>query len=102
MPDKRSYRLKLRGLAHANEWAALWELSNAKRVSLPPSAFADACLEQGRRDEAARYAARMAPAEAVPLLLKCERLEAARAIAVGHKEKQPELLRMVSSHAADH
>ena len=46
--------------------------------------------------------ARMAPAEAVPLLLKCERLEAARAIAVGHKEKQPELLRMVSSHAADH
>ena len=99
VPDRRWWRLKVRGLAHAHAWPALWDFSHAKAkspVGLEP--FLEASAAQGARDEAARYAARMPPAEAVPALLRVGIPEAARRIAVQHKEKHPDLLTAVSAH----
>jgi hypothetical protein len=103
VPDKRYARLKVRGLAHAHAWAALHEFGGGdkKKPPAPLELFVDACLEQGERNEAARYARRLPPAEAVPLLLDpIGRLDVARDVAMAHKEKQPELLRLVSTHGA--
>lgn len=55
-------------------------------------------MAQGARGEAARYAQRMPAAEAVPTLLRLAEPDAARRVAVQHKEKQPELLRAVSAY----
>ena len=58
-------------------------------------------MGQGAREEAARYAVRMPAAEAVPALLKLAEPDAARRIAVQHKEKNPELLRAVSTYVQE-
>ena len=89
----------MRGLAHAHAWAALWEAC-PKRPPLGFKHFFDACVEQGARSEAARYAHKLPAAEAVPLLLGIERVDEAREAARAVKEKQPELLRAVNAHVA--
>ena len=93
----------MRGLAHAHAWVALHEFGGGKKAPAPLELFVDACLEQGNRDEAARYARRLPPAEAVPLLLDpIGRIDVARDVAMANKEKQPELLRLVSQHGSQH
>ena len=92
----------MRGLAHAHAWGALWDFSHAKPkspIGLGP--FLEASAEQGARDEAARYAQRMLPAEAVPALLRAGHADGARRIAVQHKEKHPELLATVTAHVQE-
>ena len=100
VPDKRWWRLKLRGLAHARDWAALWQLGSARRSPIGFKPFADACIEQGAHDEAARYAPKLAPAEAVPVWLTIGRVDEARRVALAHKDRQPQLLRMVTDQLA--
>ena len=105
IPERRWWRLKLKGLSHARDWGAMWELANSgsaiggvmgkakSPIGFKP--FAEACIEQGGFDEAARYLPRLPPAESVPLWLKIGRVDDARKVAMQHKEKQPELLKMV-------
>lgn len=150
VPERRWWRLKLKGLSHARNWAALWELGSARRSPIGFQPFADACIEQGavrsarrtraqrhgagrasprraherhrgvatrtpphstsrpltpraRRahvcqlDEAAKYAPKLSAAEAVPTWLRIGRIDEARRVALAHKEKQPELLKMVTN-----
>ena len=101
VPDKRWWRLKTRGLAHAHAWGALWDFSNAKRSPVGLGPFMEACVAQGAREEAVRYAQRMPATEAVPELLKLAEPDAARRVAVQHKEKQPQLLRAVSTYVME-
>ena len=42
------------------------------------SPLSDACIAQGKLDEAARYALKLAPADGVPTLLRVGHVEAAR------------------------
>jgi hypothetical protein len=87
------------GLSQLHDWPALWSLfTSAHRPPLGPAAFAEACLAHGAPDEAARYAARMPAAEAVPLLLRAGDAAAARAVAERHADKAPELLALVEAH----
>jgi hypothetical protein len=114
IPDRRWWRLKLRGLAHARDWPALWELGNSggalggsaiggvlgkakSPIGFKP--FADACIEQGAFDEASRYLPRLTPSEAVPLWLRIGRIDDARKIAMLNKDRHPELLKMVTDAA---
>ena len=96
VPDKRWWRLKLKGLAHARNWGGLWELGSARRSPIGFKPFADACIAQGAFDEAARYAPKLTAAEAVPVWLQIGRLDEARRVAMQHKDKQPELLKLVT------
>ena len=96
VPERRWWRLKLKGLAHARDWTGLWELGSARRSPIGFAPFADACIEQGALEEAARYAPKLTAAEAVPVWLKIGRIDDARRVALQHKEKQPELLRLVT------
>jgi len=99
VPERRWWRIKVRGLAQLRDWPALWLFYNsARRPPLSAAAFAEAAIANGAPAEAARYAPRMPPAEAVPLLLQCGEASAARAIALANKDKNPELLRRVSAH----
>lgn len=98
VPEKRCWRLKLRGLAHARNWEGLWELGTARRSPIGVMPFVDACVEQGAHDEAAKYARKLAAAEAVPVWIKIDRLDDARRVALMHKDKQPELLKLVTDH----
>ncbi len=101
LPERRWWRLKLKGLAHARDWERLWaELGSSRKSPIGFKPFADACVEQGAFDEAARYAAKLAAADAVPLYLKLGRIDEARRVAVQHKDKQPELLRMITEYSA--
>jgi len=98
VPDKRWWRLKLKGLSHAHNWTALWELGSARRSPIGFKPFADACIEQGASDEAARYAPKLGPAEAVPIWLRIGRADDARRVAMTVKDRQPELLKLVTDH----
>ena len=98
-PTPGGTRTQVRGLAQLRDWPALWLFYNsARRPPLSAAAFAEAAIANGAPAEAARYAPRMPPAEAVPLLLQCGEASAARAIALANKDKNPELLRRVSAH----
>ena len=59
MPERRWWRLKLRGLAAAHNWAALHEFATSTRkgppIGLQP--FIDACVAQNAPEQAARYVA---------------------------------------------
>ena len=46
-----------------------------------------------------RYAHKLGPAEAVPYFLRIGYVEEARRVAIHHKEKLPELLRLVVQHS---
>jgi len=96
VPEKRWWRLKLKGLAHARAWASLWELGSARRSPIGFKPFADACIEQGALEEAGKYVAKLAAAEAVPMWLRIGRVDEARRVAIQHKDRQPELLKMVT------
>ena len=98
IPEKRWWRLKLKGLSHARNWSALWELGSARRSPIGFKPFADACIEQGAFEEAARYAPKLVAAESVPVYLKIGKLDDARRIALQYKDKQPELLKAVTDH----
>jgi hypothetical protein len=98
IPEKRWWRLKLRGLAHARNWAALWELGSARRSPIGFKPFADACIEQDAFEEAARYAAKLSAAEAVPIWLRVGRVDEARKVAMPLKDRQPELITMVTDY----
>ena len=80
--------LKLKGLARAHRWEALWQMSQAKRLPVPLETFAEACANQGALVEANRYAQRLTAAEAVPLLLRIGQIDEARQ----HSGGQPDLL----------
>jgi len=95
IPEKRWWTLKLRGLSHARDWAAVAEMAaSARRSPIGWRPFVDACIEQSAHDEAAKYIAKLTPAEAVPLYLQIARTDEARALAIQHKEKQPALLEL--------
>ena len=98
VPEKRWWRLKTKGLAHSHAWGALWDFSNSKKPPTGLESFMTACLEQGAREEAARYAQRMPSAEAVSALLRLGSYDAARRVALQVKEKSPELLSSVIAH----
>jgi len=97
VPDKRWWPIKVRGLAHAHAWTALWEFGASKKSPVGYGFFAEACAAQGAPREAARYAARMPAADAVALLVRLGLLDDARIIAAQHREKHPELLGLVAS-----
>lgn len=94
IPERRWLRLKLKGLARAHRWEALWQMSQAKRLPVPLETFAEACANQGALVEANRYAQRLTAAEAVPLLLRIGQIDEARQ----HSGGQPDLLRQVDTH----
>ena len=98
VPDRRWWRLKVKGLAHSHMWPALWEFSCSKKPPGGLEPFMEACMAQGACNEAARYAQRMPPAEAVPAWLRLGETDMARRVAIQHKEKQPDLLSTVSAH----
>lgn len=93
LPERRWTRLKLKGLAHAHRWEALWQMSQAKKLPVPLAKFAEACAEHGAIGEASRYARRLAAADSVPLLLRLGRIDEARQCAIGH----PELLKQLAA-----
>ena len=100
VPEKRWWRLKLKGLSHKRDWPTLWaDLGSARRSPIGFKPFADACLEQGAIDEAAKYAPKLTPAEAVPIWLRIGRVDDARKVAMTVKDRQPELLKMVTDRA---
>jgi len=98
VPEKRWWTLKVRGLAHAHAWQALWDSCPKRPPVIGYAPFAHACVEQKAYDEAARYALKLPPADGVPLLLRVGHVEAARSVAISVREKQPELLAMVNGH----
>ena len=55
VPERRWWRLKLKGLAYAHAWGTLWaDLGSSRRSPIGFKPFADACLEHGAYDEAAK------------------------------------------------
>jgi len=98
VPEKRWWLLKVRGLAHAHAWAALWDACPKRPPVIGFKPFAEACIAQKKFDEAARYALKLAPADAVTTLLRIGNVDAARSVAVSVREKQPELLSTVNAH----
>ncbi|ETL42068.1 hypothetical protein L916_07062 [Phytophthora nicotianae] len=60
VPDKRFYRVKIKALAETRQWDALHKFSMEKKT--PPcgfKAFAIACLEEGEKQQAENYTARI-------------------------------------------
>jgi hypothetical protein len=60
VPDKRFYRVKIKALAETRQWDALHKFSMEKKN--PPcgfKAFAIACLEEGEKQQAENYTARI-------------------------------------------
>ncbi|RLN48595.1 hypothetical protein BBJ29_008542 [Phytophthora kernoviae] len=60
VPDKRFYRVKIKALAQTRQWDALHKFSMEKKN--PPcgfKAFAVACLEEGEKQQAENYTARI-------------------------------------------
>ncbi|CAI5715278.1 unnamed protein product [Peronospora destructor] len=60
VPDKRFYRVKIKALAETQQWDALHKFSMEKKN--PPcgfKAFAIACLEEGEKQQAENYTARI-------------------------------------------
>ena len=82
VPEKRWWTLKVRGLAHGHHWQQLWEACPKRAPVIGYKPFADACIGQGKLDEAARYALKLAPADGVPTLLRVGHVEAARSVAI--------------------
>mmetsp|Transcript_23856 Transcript_23856/g.66043 ORF Transcript_23856/g.66043 Transcript_23856/m.66043 type:complete len:488 (-) Transcript_23856:651-2114(-) len=98
VPDKRWWRCKVRGLARLRDWDALWAFSqSARRPPIKLSSFAEACFNNDAPAEAARYATRLLPSEAVPVLLRAGQIDSARAVAHQQGEKSRELLAKVDA-----
>merc|ERR1719456_1022826 len=57
VPERRWWRLKIKGLGHARNFEALRVLSLTARSPIGFMLFVEVCMEQGAYDEAARYAA---------------------------------------------
>jgi hypothetical protein len=99
VPEKRWWHLKLKGLAQARNWSALWELGSARRSPIGFQKFVEACVAQGAHDEAAKYIPRLpGPVEQVASYLQIGQVDEARRVAIAHKEKHPELLQSCLKH----
>eukprot|EP00941_MAST-03F_sp_MAST-3F-sp1_P000467 g467.t1 len=59
LPDKRFWRLKVCALAECRDWKMLQNFANEKRPPIGYRPFAEACLNQGNKSEAAKYIARI-------------------------------------------
>ena len=57
VPERRFWRLKIKGLGHARNFEALRDLSLMTRSPIWFGLLVEVCMEQGAHDEAARYAA---------------------------------------------
>lgn len=90
----------MRGLAHAHAWQALWDACPKRAPVIGYKPFAEACIAQNMLEEAARYAGKLPPAEAVPTFLRIGHVSEARAVALSVREKQPDLLNLVQAHTA--
>ena len=55
---------------------------------------------QNAHEEAAKYAPKLPAAEAVPVWITLGRIDEARRVALQYKDKQPELLKMVTEASA--
>ena len=57
-------------------------------------------MPRARRERrSGKYAPKLTPAEAVPIWLRIGRVDDARKVAMTVKDRQPELLKMVTDHA---
>lgn len=98
VPEKRWWTLKIRGLAEAHAWAALWDSCPKKPPVIGYKPFVEACIGQNNLNEAVRYAEKLAPLDRVPVLLRIGEVELARSLASSVREKHPELLAAVIAH----
>lgn len=101
VPDKRFYRVKIKALAETRQWDALQKFSHEKKN--PPcgfKAFAIACLEQGEKQQAEAYTARITSVdEKFETLVHLEMYGDALQLAI--KLKDPEKLTSVRNLCGD-